>query len=49
MMPPEVEGYADTVTEYPYDPEKAKQLLQEAGVQTPLEIEFWYPSDVSRP
>jgi peptide/nickel transport system substrate-binding protein len=24
MMPPEVEGYADTVTEYPYDPEKAK-------------------------
>ena len=49
MMPPEVEGYADTVTEYPYDPEKAKQLLQEAGVQMPLEIEFWYPSDVSRP
>ncbi|NDU78127.1 ABC transporter substrate-binding protein, partial [Actinomadura sp. DSM 109109] len=49
MMPPEVEGYADTVEEYPYDPERAKQLLQEAGVQQPLQIEFWYPSDVSRP
>jgi peptide/nickel transport system substrate-binding protein len=49
MMPPEVEGYADTVTEYPYDPEKAKALLQEAGLTLPVEIEFWYPSDVSRP
>ncbi len=32
MMPPEVEGYADSVTEYPYDPAKAKALLQEAGL-----------------
>jgi peptide/nickel transport system substrate-binding protein len=49
MMPPEVEGYADEVTQYEYDPEKAKQLLQEAGLTQPVEIEFWYPSDVSRP
>jgi peptide/nickel transport system substrate-binding protein len=49
MMPPEVEGYADSVTEYEHDPAKAKQLLQEAGLTPPVEIEFWYPSDVSRP
>ena len=49
FMPPEVTGYADDVTEYEYDPEKAKQLLQEAGLTLPVPIEFWYPSDVSRP
>ena len=49
FMPPSLEGYADDVTEYPYDPAKAKSLLQKAGVQIPLEIDFWYPTDVSRP
>ncbi|MGE5691449.1 MAG: ABC transporter substrate-binding protein [Pseudomonadota bacterium] len=49
FMPPEVVGYADDVTEYQYDPEKSKQLLQEAGLSLPVPIEFWYPSDVSRP
>ena len=48
-MPPEVVGYADDVTEYEYDPEKSKQLLEEAGLTLPVEIEFWYPTDVSRP
>ena len=49
FMPPEVTGYADDVTEYEFDPEKSKQLLQEAGLTLPVPIEFWYPSDVSRP
>jgi peptide/nickel transport system substrate-binding protein len=49
FMPPEVVGYADDVKEYTYDPEKAKSLLQEAGVSTPVALEFWYPTDVSRP
>jgi peptide/nickel transport system substrate-binding protein len=48
FMPPDVFGYADDVTEYSYDPEKAKQLLAEAGVPNPT-VEFWYPSGVSRP
>ena len=49
FMPPEVEGYADDVTEYPYDVGKAKSTLASAGVSTPLNITFCYPTDVSRP
>ena len=49
FMPPDVFGWADDVTTYDYDPELSKQLLQEAGLTLPVEIEFWYPSDVSRP
>ena len=48
FQPPEVFGYADDVTEYDYDPEKAKSLLAAAG-QSNLTLEFWYPSGVSRP
>jgi peptide/nickel transport system substrate-binding protein len=48
FMPPEVPGYNPDVTKYPYDPDKAKQLITESGVKNPT-IEFWYPTDVSRP
>jgi peptide/nickel transport system substrate-binding protein len=48
FMPPEVQGYNDSVTTYTYDPEKAKQLIAESGVKNPT-IEFWYPTSVSRP
>jgi peptide/nickel transport system substrate-binding protein len=49
FMPPEVVGYADDVKTYEYDPEKAKQILTDAGYTLPVPIEFWYPTDVSRP
>ena len=49
FMPPEVEGYADDVVEYEFDPEKSKQLLQDAGLTLPVKVTFWYPTDVSRP
>ena len=49
FMPPEVVGYADDVPTYEFDPEKAKQILQDAGLTLPVELEFWYPTDVSRP
>ena len=31
FVPPTVNGYTEDVTRYEYDPEKAKQLLQQAG------------------
>jgi peptide/nickel transport system substrate-binding protein len=49
FMPPSLEGYSDNVAEYTYDPAKAKSLLQKAGVTIPLKVDFWYPTDISRP
>ncbi|HEX7145214.1 MAG TPA: ABC transporter substrate-binding protein [Gaiellaceae bacterium] len=49
FMPPSLEGYADDVMEYEYDPEKSKELLRQAGLTLPVRIDFWYPTDVSRP
>jgi peptide/nickel transport system substrate-binding protein len=49
FMPPEVVGYADDVKTYEYDPEMAKQILTDAGYTLPVALEFWYPTDVSRP
>jgi peptide/nickel transport system substrate-binding protein len=49
FMPPSLFGYADDVQEYPYDPQRAQQLLSQAGLTPPVPIEFWYPTDVSRP
>jgi peptide/nickel transport system substrate-binding protein len=49
FMPPSLEGYSDNVEEYTYDPAKAKSLLQKAGVTVPLKVDFWYPTDISRP
>jgi peptide/nickel transport system substrate-binding protein len=48
FMPPTVDGYADDVTEYDYDPDLARQLLQQAGEED-LTLRFYYPTDVSRP
>ncbi|HEX2058773.1 MAG TPA: ABC transporter substrate-binding protein [Actinomycetota bacterium] len=49
FMPPEVFGYADDVTQYEYDPDKARQILEDAGYDVPVEVNFAYPTDVSRP
>jgi peptide/nickel transport system substrate-binding protein len=50
FLPPALFGYAKTgVPSYPYDPNKAKQLLQSAGLTLPVKIDFWYPTNVSRP
>ena len=48
FIPPSVDGWTEDVTTYDYDPEKAKQLLAEAGAEN-LTLDFNYPTDVSRP
>ena len=40
---PGAPGYVDTTGLNPYDPEKAKRLLAEAGVKTPLELTMTLP------
>ncbi len=48
FYPDTVDGWTDDVTKYDYDPDKAKQLLAEAG-QSNLTVNFWWPTEVSRP
>ncbi|MGH3621219.1 MAG: ABC transporter substrate-binding protein [Sciscionella sp.] len=48
FLPSTVDGYADNVTQYPYDPRKAKDLLKQAGAQN-LTLNFYWPSEVTRP
>ena len=48
FMPSTVGGYNPGLEAYPYDPDKAQQLLQQAG-QEDLTLTFAYPTDVSRP
>ena len=40
---PGAPGYVDTTGVNPYDPERAKALLKEAGVSTPLELSLVLP------
>ena len=50
FLPPLVVGYANKgVPVYTFNPDKAKQLLQQAGVTLPLAVDFYYPTSVSRP
>ncbi|MCM3612551.1 ABC transporter substrate-binding protein [Planococcus sp. MERTA32b] len=40
-MPPVISGYNDSIEGYEYDPEKAKELLEEAGLGDGFEMELW--------
>ncbi len=50
FLPPALFGSAKKgLPDYPYNPDRAKQLLQQAGLTLPVKIDFWYPTNVSRP
>jgi peptide/nickel transport system substrate-binding protein len=49
FQPPSVPGYSTTVVKFDYNPAKARMLLREAGLTLPVEVEFWYPTKISRP
>jgi peptide/nickel transport system substrate-binding protein len=50
FIPPSLFGFAKKgVPAYPYNPTKSKQLLQQAGLKLPVKVDFWYPTNVSRP
>lgn len=47
-LPPTMWAYNDNIKDYPYDPEKAKELLKEAGYPDGFETTLW-AMPVSRP
>lgn len=47
-IPPTIWSYNTAIKDYPYDPAKAKAMLAEAGVKTPLDIDLWW-MPVQRP
>ncbi len=49
FMPPSLYGYSDKVQKYSYNPTKAKQLLNSSSCHVPCKVDFWYPTEVSRP
>ncbi len=48
FMPDTVDGYSENVATYDYDPERAQQLLADAGAEN-LTLDFCYPTEVTRP
>ena len=49
FQPPQLFGWSPNVVKYDYNPDKAKALLQQAGLTLPVQLDFWYPTGVSRP
>jgi peptide/nickel transport system substrate-binding protein len=47
--PPSLFGWTNKVPKYTYNPTKAKQLLNSSSCKVPCKVDFWYPTDVSRP
>jgi peptide/nickel transport system substrate-binding protein len=49
FQPPSLFGYSKKVTKYPFNSAKAKTLLNSSSCHVPCKIDFWYPTDVTRP
>lgn len=41
LIPPTMWSYDDSIVDYPFDPEKAKALLKEAGMEKGFAIDLW--------
>ena len=49
FQPPSLFGWTNKVQKYPYNPTKAKELLNSSSCKVPCTVDFWYPTAVSRP
>jgi peptide/nickel transport system substrate-binding protein len=49
FQPPQLFGWSSKVKQYSYSPSKARSLLNSSSCHVPCKIDFWYPSNVSRP
>ncbi|GAB3282199.1 ABC transporter substrate-binding protein [Parasphingorhabdus pacifica] len=48
FYPESVDGYAEDVVKYDHDPQRARDLLAEAGASG-LSVDFYWPTEVTRP
>ena len=49
VLPPWINGYDESVKPYPHDPEKAKQLLSQAGFPNGFETDLYVPDFMGQP
>lgn len=49
FLPPIFVGHAKGVRRYRYDPARSRALLRKAGLKLPVKVDFWFPTDISRP
>jgi peptide/nickel transport system substrate-binding protein len=49
FQPPSLFGWTNKVPKYPFNPTKARQLLNSSNCKVPCKISFWYPTAVTRP
>jgi peptide/nickel transport system substrate-binding protein len=49
FMPPAIAGFEPKVKKYAFNPEESKRLLRQAGLTLPVKIDFFWPTNVSRP
>jgi peptide/nickel transport system substrate-binding protein len=49
FLPPIFVGHAKDVKQYRYDPARSRALLRQAGLELPVKVDFWFPTEISRP
>ena len=49
FQPPTLFGWTNKVQKYPFNPTRARQLLNSSSCHVPCKVDFWYPTNISRP